>query len=119
MIAAGILVSLSHILPFVAVYFTGARATSFSGDRSWAQVAGRLGGTPCGFASLRFLIVVGGMMSAFGMFNALVMSYSRLPLAMARDGMLPKFFGKVSARTRAPWGAILFCATCWALCLGL
>jgi amino acid transporter len=38
---------------------------------------------------------------------------------MARDGMLPKFFGKMSARTQTPWVAILFCATCWALCLGL
>jgi len=63
--------------------------------------------------------VLGGIMSAFGMFNALVLSYSRLPLAMARDGMLPKFFGKISARTKAPWVAILICATCWALCLGL
>src|SRR6266705_6516998 len=38
---------------------------------------------------------------------------------MARDGMLPKFFGKVSARTQAPYVAIIVCATCWALCLGL
>ena len=58
-------------------------------------------------------------MSAFGMFNALVMSYSRLPLAMARDGMLPKVFAKLSSKTEAPWVAIIVCATCWALCLGL
>jgi amino acid transporter len=58
-------------------------------------------------------------MSAFGMFNALVLSYSRLPLAMARDGMLPKIFAKRSAKTQAPWVAIVVCATCWALCLGL
>jgi amino acid transporter len=25
----------------------------------------------------------------------------------------------MSARTQAPWVAIIFCATCWALCLGL
>ena len=37
------------------------------------------------------------------MFNALVLSYSRLPLAMARDGMLPKVFGKVT-RKRDPLG---------------
>jgi len=44
------------------------------------------------------------MMSAFGMFNALVMSYSRLPLAMALDGMLPKIFGKTtSAQMRRGW----------------
>jgi amino acid transporter len=65
------------------------------------------------------LIVLGGMMSAFGMFNALVMSYSRLPLAMAREGMLPKAFGKISKRTKAPWVAIIVCASGWALCLGL
>jgi len=63
--------------------------------------------------------VLGGMMSAFGMFNALVMSYSRLPLAMAQDGMLPKVFGETHAKTRAPWVAIVVLAPGWALCLGL
>jgi amino acid transporter len=82
-------------------------------------VAGLVGGKIFGFEWLRFLIVLGGMMSAFGMFNALVMSYSRLPLAMARDGMLPKVFAKLSSKTQAPWVAIVVCASCWALCLGL
>src|SRR5438445_11645592 len=68
---------------------------------------------------LRIALVLGGMMSGFGMFNALVMSYSRLPLAMARDGMLPKAFAKTGKRTNTPWLAIVVCATCWALCLGL
>jgi amino acid transporter len=119
MIAAVILVSLTYVLPFVAVYFAGIPASSFSSEGSWATVAGALGGKILGFEWLRFFIVLGGMMSAFGMFNALVMSYSRLPLAMAWDGMLPKVFGKTSKRTNAPWVAILVCATCWALCLGL
>ncbi len=47
------------------------------------------------------------MISGFGMFNALVMSYSRLPLAMAQDGMLPKVFGKLHPKSRAPWVAIV------------
>jgi amino acid transporter len=119
MIAAVVLVALSYVLPFLAVYFTGIPASAFGSDGAWAGVAGLVGGKILGFEWLRFAIVLGGMMSAFGMFNALVMSYSRLPLAMARDGMLPKFFGKMSTRTQAPWVAILFCATCWALCLGL
>ena len=119
MIAAVVLVSLTYVLPFFAMYFTGAPASAFEGDGSWAAVAGQLGGKVFGFEWLRFLIVIGGMMSAFGMFNALVMSYSRLPLAMARDGMLPKIFAKTSARTKAPWVAILVCGACWALCLGL
>jgi amino acid transporter len=101
------------------VYFTGIPATAFAEDGSWAQIAGLIGGKILGFEWLRFLVVLGGMMSAFGMFNALVMSYSRLPLAMARDGMLPKIFGKTSSRTQVPWVAIVACAACWALCLGL
>ena len=56
---------------------------------------------------------------AFGMFNALVMSYSRLPLAMAQDGLLPPVFARLHPRTRAPWVAILVLAAGWALCLGL
>ena len=119
MIAAVVLVALTYILPFLAVYFTGIPASIFGEDGSWAAVAGVIGGKLMGFEWLRFLIVLGGMMSGFGMFNALVMSYSRLPLVMAWDGMLPKVFGRVSKRTNAPWVAILVCATCWALCLGL
>jgi amino acid transporter len=47
------------------------------------------------------------------------MSYSRLPLAMAQDGMLPQIFGKLHPRSRAPWVAIVVCAIGWAMCLGL
>src|SRR5439155_867942 len=63
--------------------------------------------------------ILGGLMSGFGMFNALVMSYSRLPLAMAQDGMLPRVFAKLHPRSRAPWVAIFVCAVGWATCLGL
>ncbi|GAC1677891.1 MAG: ethanolamine permease [Candidatus Acidiferrum sp.] len=113
MIAAVILVSLTYILPVVAVYLTGIPAAAFE-TGAWADLAGMMGGN-----WLRVALVLGGMMSGFGMFNALVMSYSRLPLAMARDGMLPKVFAKTHPKTRAPWFAILVCATGWALCLGL
>jgi amino acid transporter len=119
MIAAVILVSLTYVLPFAAVYLAGVPAAAFSGDGAWAQVAGLVGGTWHGANWLGSLLVLGGMMSAFGMFNALVMSYSRLPLAMAQDGMLPRVFGKTHSKTRAPWVAIVVLATGWALCLGL
>jgi amino acid transporter len=113
MIAAVILVSLTYVLPVLAMYITGVPASSFE-TGSWADLAGLIGGR-----FLRVALVLGGMMSGFGMFNALVMSYSRLPLAMAQDGMLPKVFGRTHAKTRAPWVAILVLATGWAMCLGL
>jgi amino acid transporter len=113
MLAAVVIVALSYIVPVAAVWMTGLSPTAWE-TGSWAEIAGLLGGP-----LLRIALVLGGMMSAFGMFNALVMSYSRLPLAMALDGMLPRFFGQLQPRTRAPWVAITACALGWALCLGL
>ncbi|MGA8183053.1 MAG: APC family permease, partial [Terriglobia bacterium] len=107
------LVALTYLLPVAAIWMTGLPSSAFE-TGSWATVAGLVGGD-----WLRALLVLGGMVSAFGIFNALVMSYSRLPLAMAEDGMLPRVFAKVHPKTKAPWVAILACAAGWALCLGL
>jgi len=113
MLAAVAIVSMSYVLPVAAMWLTGLRASAWE-TGSWAEIASLVGGP-----LLRAALVLGGMMSGFGMFNALVMSYSRLPLAMAQDGMLPRAFGKLHPRTRAPWVAIVVCAIGWALCLGL
>ena len=112
MLAAVGIVGLSYILPVAAVWMTKLAPSAWE-TGSWADIAGLLGGP-----LLRVGLVLGGMMSAFGMFNALVMSYSRLPLAMAQDGMLPSFFARLNRR-RAPWVAIVVCAIGWAMCLGL
>jgi amino acid transporter len=113
MLAAVAIVSLSYIVPVAAMWMTGLAPSAWE-TGSWAEVAGMLGGP-----LLRVGLILGGMISGFGMFNALVMSYSRLPLAMAQDGMLPKVFARLHPRSRAPWVAITFLAVCWALCLGL
>jgi amino acid transporter len=113
MLAAVAIVAISYVLPVAALWMTRLAPSAWE-TGSWADIAGLLGGP-----LLRVALVAGGMISAFGMFNALVMSYSRLPLAMAQDGMLPRVFGKLHPKTRAPWVAILVCATGWALCLNL
>ncbi len=112
MIAAVILVAITYVLPVAAMSMTHLSPSAWE-TGSWADIAGLLGGP-----LLRIGLVLGGMMSAFGMFNALVMSYSRLPYAMAQDGMLPKVFARVNRR-EAPWVSIVVLATGWALCLGL
>jgi amino acid transporter len=121
MLIAVIVVSATYILPFAAMWMTGISSAAFE-TGSWADLAGMVGalvGGPVAGRVFRAALVLGGMMSAFGMFNALVMSYSRLPLAMAQDGMLPAWFGKLHPKTRAPWVAILVLASAWAMCLGL
>ncbi len=113
MLVAVCIVAVSYVLPFAAMWMTGLKATAWE-TGSWADIAGLLGGP-----LLRIGVVLGGVISAFGMFNALVMSYSRLPLAMAQDGMLPGIFGKLHKKSKAPWVAILALAAGWAMCLGL
>ena len=44
MIAAVVLVSLTYVLPFLAVYLTGIPASAFEADGAWATVAGLIGG---------------------------------------------------------------------------
>jgi amino acid transporter len=111
-LAAVLLVSTSYILPVAAMSLTRLSPTAWD-TGSWADIANMVGGP-----LLRIGLVLGGMMSAFGMFNALVMSYSRLPYAMAQDGMLPAMFARVTQRSKAPWVSIVVLATGWALCLG-
>jgi amino acid transporter len=113
MLVAVCIVAATYVLPFAAMWITGLKSTAWE-TGSWADIAALIGGP-----LLRVGVVVGGLMSAFGMFNALVMSYSRLPLAMAQDGMLPGIFAKVQKKSRAPWVAILALAMGWAMCLGL
>ena len=113
MMAAVALVAITYILPVAAVALTRLSPSAWE-TGSWADIAGLLGGP-----LLRIGLVLGGMMSAFGMFNALVMSYSRLPYAMALDGMLPGVFARVTQRSQAPWVSIVLLAAGWALCLGL
>src|SRR5579863_8987750 len=113
MLVAVAIVALSYIVPVAAMWMTGLPSAAWD-TGFWADIAGMLGGP-----LLRIGLALGGIISGFGMFNALVMSYSRLPLAMAQDGMLPRVFGKLHPRSRAPWVAILALAACWAMCLGL
>src|SRR5262249_14358088 len=107
MMLAVALVAATYILPVLAMWVTGVSPTQFE-TGCWADLGALLAGP-----WLRVAIVVGGMASAFGMFNSLVMSYSRVPLAMSQDGMLPRFFGAQTRRADAPWVSIIVLSIGW------
>ena len=115
MIWAAILTAITYILPLSAMAFAGLSAASFStGD--WASAARLLGGN---FGPwLAIAIVAGGCITGVGMFSALVMSYTRLPMAMAQDGMLPAILARRNTRG-VPWVSVLLCGAAWALALKL
>ena len=69
-------------------------------------------------AGLGIAVVAGGAITGIGMFNALVMSYSRLPMAMAEEGMLPLVVAKRNNRG-VPWVSVVLCGLAWGLALKL
>ena len=112
MVAAVLLVAVTYILPFLAMALAGLSPDGFStGD--WITAARTIGGPWLGLA-----VVAGGVICGFGMFNALMMSYARLPMAMAEYGMLPRALARRNRRS-VPWVSVLMCGVGWALALRL
>ncbi|HVJ09522.1 MAG TPA: APC family permease [Acidisarcina sp.] len=111
MLMSAAAVALTYLLPLAAVAAAGIPPDRFS-TGSWADAAATIAGP-----WLAIAIVAGGLINGFGMFNALMLSYTRLPLAMAEDGMLPRWLGMQNRRS-VPVAAILVCAVGWALALG-
>jgi amino acid transporter len=111
LIAAG-LVAMTYVLPLAAVGMAGIPAEQFS-TGAWTDAARDLVGP-----WLALGVVLGGTINGFGMFNALMMSYTRVPYALAEEGLLP---GAMARRTEAgvPWVSVVLCSVAWALALGL
>jgi amino acid transporter len=112
MVSAAMLVAVTYILPLIAVALMGISVANFS-TGSWADAARSMGG-PLLWGG----VVVGGAINGFGMFNVLMMSYTRLPVAMAEDRMLPQFVTKKNSRG-VPYISVVLCAIAWALALKL
>jgi amino acid transporter len=116
MIGATTLVALTYMLPVLAVGLAGMSALQFNSDANggtgtWTDVARLIVGP-----FLALTIVLGGMINGAGMFNPLMMSYSRVPYAMAEDGLLPHVLLRRN-KLGVPWVSLLFCAIIWALAL--
>src|SRR5271169_319462 len=106
-------VAATYIIVVAAAWRTGIAPAAWE-TGAWVEVATTVGGRGLGLA-----VVAGGMLCGLGMMNALVLSYSRVPMAMAQDGMLPRVLARRDARTGAPWVSIVACAVAWSLSLGL
>ncbi len=113
MLATTALVVLSYLVPVAAATRTGLAPEAWT-TGSWVDAGRLLGGGPLALA-----IAVGGMVCGLGMMDALVMSYSRLPMVMAREGYLPRIFARQIPGTGAPWVSIVGLSVAWSLALSL
>ncbi len=107
------LVTISYLIPVAAVARTGMDPSQWT-TGAWVDAGGALGGRVLALA-----LVAGGLLCGLGMTNALVLSYSRVPLVLAEDGYLPAALAKRHRRNQAPWVSILVLSVAWSLALGL
>jgi amino acid transporter len=106
------LVALTYVLPLMAVSRLGINPDKWEAG-AWVMVAREVGGP-----GLAIAIGLGGMISALGIFNSLVLSYSRLPVVLAQEGFLPGVFTR-RLSSGAPWVSVIVCAFVWGLAMQL
>jgi len=73
-------------------------------DGAWPQIAGAVVGPWLGV-----WVAAAGLVSAFALFNALLLAYSRIPLVLAQDGLLPAALARTDERG-TPRNAVLVSA---------
>lgn len=107
------LTTICYIVPVYALSRTGMDTTGFT-TGAWVQAGSQIVGPWLGYA-----VVIGGLICGLGMTNALVLSYSRVPFAMAEDRLMPSWLTRIHPRTGAPWISIAVCSLAWIACLPL
>jgi amino acid transporter len=120
MMGAVVLVTVSYVLPVAVVACSGIPAATFT-TGSWVGAARILGTQVFGAHIgewLALAVVAGGALTGVAMFNALTLSYARVPAAMAEDGLLPRVLAR-RMTNGVPWVAVLACGIGWALALTL
>jgi amino acid transporter len=106
--AATVMVIATYVLAVGACAWAGVDPKGWT-TGSWTDAARQIGGP-----WLSFAVIVGGLTCGLGMINALMMSYSRLPMVLAEDGYLPPPLAVRSPRTGAPVVSIIVCSVAWA-----
>ena len=112
MLASALLVMLVYTIPLTAVWWAGIPADRFV-TGAWIDAAKVLSG-----GALALTIVLTNAVDGLGSFAALTLTLTRLPYALALDGLLPRFLTPVTRRG-VPWVSVLLCAVAWSCALGL
>ena len=105
------IIAASYLLPIGVSLATGA--VDWRGFKTGAlpDIAAQVGGRWLGHA-----VAAGAVLSTAGLFMALLLTNSRIPYVLARDGALPRIFAGVHARYGTPWTAVLVSAAVYTAC---
>ncbi len=103
LLTALIIIVLSYLIPMLAGLKTTVDSEVW--NRGWPAIAELMGGPYLGT-----LMATAALLSAWALFNSQLLYISRLPMAMAQDGLLPKFLSKTSEKTEVPTAALVLMA---------
>ena len=101
-----------YVIPVLAARHAGIPVESWT-TGNWVGIGATLAGPWLGAA-----LLITTMVSTFGMFNSLMMSYSRIPFALAEDGLAPRLFSRRFSNG-APWVSLVACSVAWTLATGM
>jgi amino acid transporter len=107
MVASMILIIATYALPLI-----GALAVPWWQDwyaGSFADIASVLGG-----AWLAVFVTIGALFCSIGLYSSLLMSSTRTPFVLSRDGWLPPALARQSRRTGSPVISIVVCSAIYA-----
>jgi len=110
-LAAVPLVALLYLLPLGVALGASDWTTWNSKTHTISQIAGEIVGPWLG-SCLSLAI----MASSWSMYNSLLLSNSRLPLAMAADGLLPAWLSRLESVRQTPACSLILCSAIYALC---
>jgi amino acid transporter len=96
------LITLCYLLPTViGLAVVGSTDVEWTAG-AWTEIAEIIGGKWLGW-----FLAAAALVSAAGLFSALLLSVSRVPFVMGEDGYLPKALLKVHPKYGTPWVALL------------
>jgi amino acid transporter len=105
------LVVIGYLVPMLVSL--GATDWTTWREGAWPQIAAAVTGRNIG-PWIAAWIALGGMISALALFNALLLSYSRIPLVLATDELLPNKLAKIDNHG-TPRNAVLVSAIFYSL----
>lgn len=106
------LVVLAYLVPLLPAL--GATDWRTWHDGGWPDIARAALGSGLAGRTVAGLLALGGLVSAVALFNALLMSYSRIPFAMAQDRLLPRALARSDA-SGVPRVAVIASAACYSV----
>jgi len=104
------IIALSYALPVAIALSHDTVDARAWGTGGWPRIASAMGGAWLGHA-----VAVGAVVSTVGLFLSLLLTNSRLPYVLARDGQFPGALAAVHARFGTPWVAVVVSAAIYAL----